>query len=276
MNTASSGGVAMAASPTGNARLRGVNLSDGVADVLRRSTVDGSILRLPDGKLDPDLYRQVDKALKALGGKWDRRTRGHVFAKPIGDDLTAALDTGMAVDRKKTLEQFFTPPELAERMVRLAGVHMGTHVLEPSAGGGNLIRPAIACGAVVTAVEIDPMLCASLVHIEGAHGSIFAFNADFVGWQPTSLIPIDVVLMNPPFSAGKDVAHVRHAWSLLREGGELVAIVGPHAFLSKDRASVAFRAFLEEIDASCEVLPAGTFKHSGTMVGAQLIVATKK
>lgn len=276
MNTVSSGVAAMVASPTGNARLRGVTLSDGVADTLRRSTVDGAIVRLPEGKLEPDLYRQVDKVLKALGGKWDRRARGHIFAKPIGDELAAALHSGLAVDRKKTLEQFFTPTELAERMVRLAGVHMGSHVLEPSAGSGNLIRPAIASGAVVTAVEIDPTLCASLAALDGAHGSVFAFNADFTGWQPSSLIPIDVVLMNPPFSAGKDVAHVQHAWSLLRDGGELVAIVGPHAFISEDRRSVAFRAFLEEIDASCEVLPAGTFKESGTMVGAQLIVATKK
>lgn len=275
MNTASSGVAAMAVSPTGNARLRGVTLSDGVADVLRRSTVDGAIVRLPEGKLEKDQYHQVDKALKALGGKWDRRARGHVFARPIGDELAAALDTGMAVDRKKTLEQFFTPPELAERLVRLAGVRVGQHVLEPSAGAGNLVRPAVAAGALVTAIEIDPHLAAGLT-AEGPHGAVFVFNGSFLSWEPAPLPPIDVVLMNPPFSGGKDVAHVRHAWSLLREGGELVAIVGPHAFISEDRRSVEFRAFLEEIGASCEVLPAGTFKESGTMVGAQLIVATKR
>lgn len=275
MTTASSGGAAMAVSPTGTARLRGVTLTQPVADVLRKSRVDGSILRLPEGQLERDVYTQVDKVLKALGGKWDRRARGHVFAKPIGDELATALDIGMAVDRKKTLEQFFTPADLAERMVRLAGVHSGTHVLEPSAGGGALVDAAVATGAIVTAVEIDPDLGLALA-VKGRHGGVFAFNADFLSWRTASPVPIDVVLMNPPFSGGKDVAHVRHAWSMLRDGGELVAIMGAHAFFAEDRVSADFRAWLATIGATVNEIEPGTFKESGTMVGARLIVATKR
>lgn len=275
MTTASSGGAAMAASPNGSARLRGVSLTATVADVLRRSNVDGSILRLPDGQLERDVYTQVDKVLKALGGKWDRRARGHVFAKPIGDELAAALDSGVAIDRKKTLEQFFTPDDLAERMVRLAGVRTGQHVLEPSAGGGAIVRAAVAAGAIVSAVEIDRELCAARAS-DGAAGALFVFHADFLRWAPTTLPPIDVVLMNPPFSAGKDVAHVRRAWSLLRDGGELVAIMGSHAFFAEDRASVEFRTWLKAIGASVGDIEPGTFKESGTMVGAKLICATRR
>lgn len=275
MTTASSGGAAMAASPTGTARLRGVALKPAVIDVLRRSTVDGAILRLPEGQLERDVYSQVDKVLKALGGKWDRRARGHLFAKPLGAELAAALESGVAVDRKKTLEQFFTPAALADRMVRLAGVRTGQHVLEPSAGGGALVRAAIAAGAIVTAIEIDDALCADRA-AEGPHGGVFVFNADFLAWSPASPQPIDVVLMNPPFSGGKDVAHVRHAWSLLREGGELVAIMGEHAFFAEDRTSADFRTWLKDIRASVGDIEPGTFKESGTMVGAKLICATRR
>lgn len=275
METLISGGAAMAASSSAPARLRGVTLTAEVVDVLRRSTVEGDQVRLPFGQLDRPLYLTVDKALKALGGKWDRRAGAHVFPRPIEDELAAALGTGLIVDRKKTLEQFFTPSALAERLCELADVGSGDHVLEPSAGSGNLVNAALARGAMVTAVEIDELLCRDLMAV-GHHGDVFTFRADFLTWRPASALSIDKVLMNPPFSAGKDVAHVRHAWELLGADGTLAAIMGEHAFFADDRASIAFRDFLQEIGATVERIEAGAFKESGTMVGTRIVVAHKR
>lgn len=79
------------------------------------------------------------------------------------------------------------------------------------------------------------------------------------------------IIMNPPFTKGQDIKHVLHAFDLLNPGGILVAITGAAGMFHTDKASVAFREFLNEQNAQIEKLPAGTFKQSGTMVETYII-----
>ena len=62
-------------------------------------------------------------------------------------------------NRDAGLSQWFTPPKLAARVVEWAGVPISPfkewRVLEPSAGNGALVRPLLAAGAEVYAVEVD-------------------------------------------------------------------------------------------------------------------------
>ena len=44
-----------------------------VAEILQSSTIEGPLLKLPEGKLDRDLYVKVANVLKALGGKWNAK-----------------------------------------------------------------------------------------------------------------------------------------------------------------------------------------------------------
>ena len=60
------------------------------------------------------------------------------------------------------LSQFHTPTKLAKRMGAYADVLPGMRVLEPSAGGGNIVRELVKAGAEVDAVEIDPRWCTVL------------------------------------------------------------------------------------------------------------------
>ncbi len=271
-------------------RIKTVEISDAAADVLRRGRWDGATFILPDGKLERPLYEAVDKALRALGGKWNRGKGGHVFATDAKDQLVAALDAGSVVDQKKTLEQFFTPQALADEMARLAGVNENSHVLEPSAGSGRLVYAATKLGAIVTAVEIDFGLITKLDDV--LHGSVFHFRADFMAWSPASPIPIDIVLMNPPFSNGQDVQHVTRALSMLAPGGTLVAIMSPHWTFANDAISRGFRELIgapvfqlreptmtdtswepagEFMAGSVKALPEGTFKESGTNVRTLMV-----
>ena len=55
--------------------------------------------------------------------------------------------------------------------------------------------------------------------------------------------------MNPPFANGKDVDHIRLAWSMLKPGGRLVAICCEGPFFRDDRKSAEFRDWLDEIGA---------------------------
>ena len=72
-------------------RVRSVEIGDEVADILRRGEWDGTLFRLPPGQLDRKVYEQVDKVLRALGGKWNRSARGHLFALDAQAALVEAL-----------------------------------------------------------------------------------------------------------------------------------------------------------------------------------------
>jgi hypothetical protein len=72
----------------------------------------------------------------------------------------------------------------------------------------------------------------------------------------------DRILMNPPFEDGEDMAHIRHAYSLLSAGGRLVSVVSEGPFFRADKRSTAFREWLKEVHADIEQLPDGAFSGS--------------
>ena len=45
----------------------------------------------------------------------------------------------------------------------------------------------------------------------------------------------DRIVMNPPFEAGQDIDHVRHAFQFLKDGGRLVSIMSPSPFFREDK-----------------------------------------
>jgi SAM-dependent methyltransferase len=253
-----------------------VSISDEVADVLRRSAVDGNVVRLPAGQLPRPIYTATDKALVALGGKWDRRAGGHVFANDPAEKLAAALDSGKAVDdlltRKKRLQLFETPADLADKLVSALGDIEGLVCLEPSAGHGRIVQAlALRDPSRVVAVEIDADNADALLDQNRAHKVIVG---DFLTMSPTSLA-CDVVAMNPPFTRNQDVRHVRHAYACLIPGGRLAAIVGEHGFIGREREAVEWREWLAEVGAQIGVIPAGAFKESGTNIQTRMIVINK-
>lgn len=89
----------------------------------------------------------------------------------------------------------------------------------------------------------------------------------------------DRIIMNPPFSDGRDIQHVMHAYDLLKPGGRLVAIVGEGAFSNSLKRSEAFREWLEQRGGSDERLAEGTFADAGlptnTSANARMIVIDK-
>ena len=234
-----------------------IKLSDEVRGVLTRSRITADSLALPE-QLDRKLYAQVDKVLKTAGGKWNRGKKCHLFAGDPREILGLAVESGEIVDKKKTLQFFQTPRELGRRMVALLGCVVGKRILEPNAGGGNLVR-AIAdaalgmdCGRIV-AVEVDPALADGL---RGQRNKTLYANdqnftvveADFLQWMSRDLF--HGVVMNPPFHGGADIEHILHALNFLRPGGRLVAIC---ANGSKQEAE------LKPLATTWEELPAGTF-----------------
>ncbi len=244
-----------------------VKIEDDVRRALRVAEVSGAEIRLV-GQLPRDLYERVAKVLKALGGKWNRKANATVFPHDAEEALAAALDDGEAVDVKRTLEQFFTPPDLARRMAQ--GIRGGgNRILEPSAGDGAL------ADAVREVCDVEPFCVEKDERLSGVLESkgYPAVCADFLELRLSAVW--DAVVMNPPFSNNQDVEHVRRAFCLLRPGGNLVAIMSPHWTFAVDAMSKSFRQWTVDKIVSQEALPAGTFRDSGTDVRAVLVTLRK-
>lgn len=116
-----------------------------------------------------------------------------------------------------THQYYPTPGELAYQVYEMADIEPNHTILEPSAGMGGLLR-AVYDTSKVTCVEISQLHCEVLK--SRGYGSVV--QGDFL---TKSLGTFDRILMNPPFSEGRAVAHFEHALSHLKQGGTLVAIL---------------------------------------------------
>ena len=113
-----------------------------------------------------------------------------------------------------------TPPEVAALMLDPLDLR-GRTVLEPSAGKGDLVRECLNRGAVeVLWCEAERDLCNVLVGIANARP--IQGWPDFLQVQAADVSHIDLIVMNPPFSA--DEAHILHAWEIAPPGCEIVAL----------------------------------------------------
>jgi predicted RNA methylase len=245
-------------------------ISDAVRDVLARSTITATSVKLPE-QLDRKAYDAVNKALAGAGGKWNKKAGAHLFDRDPREALGLAIETGEAVNLRTKLQAFYTPAPLADRVAAAAKLKHGYRVLEPSAGAGALVTAAMKIAAVdVDAYDVDPDVQdrLSAIGVEQAAltgGSLSVRIQDFLLAEPNQVY--DAALMNPPFQGGQDMAHVTHAWRFVKPGGVLVAIMGagPSGFRdATTKAAVAFRALVASAKSS-EVteIPGGTFEDTG-------------
>ena len=139
-----------------------MKISDEILGILSRCTVDGNTLYLPDEQLDRKTYTAVNKCLVNIGGKWNRKAKGHVFDHDPSDDLDSMLLTGETVDMKKVYQFFPTPKEIAQQMCQMAELDKTCIVLEPFSkhqdvdhilAAYNLLAPG---GVLVSVVSPSP------------------------------------------------------------------------------------------------------------------------
>lgn len=246
-----------------------MRLRQDVLAVLSACRCEGAAVYLPPRQLDRKLYEAVNKALEALGGKWDRKAKAHLFAADPEKELDRAILTG-EVTRPQDFGFFPTPPELAARVAELADVSDDHVVLEPSAGEGALLDACFAsCPAAdLHAVELLPQNVERLK----AKGYPSVTAADFLSLPPTPTY--DRVVMNPPFGKQADVDHVRHAWQFVKPGGRLVAIMAAGVSFRENRKTAEFRTLIDEYG-YLEENPDGAFLASGTGVRTVTVVLDK-
>jgi len=167
---------------------------------------------------------------------------------------------------------FPTPAAVVAVMLDRARLEDGLTVLEPEAGSGHIADGVRAAVPGVILEVIEPVFkLRELLELKGYK----LVGQDFMQLSRSELGQYDRIVMNPPFERQQDLDHIRHAYSLLAPRGILVSVLSPSFEFRSDRKSADFRAWLEEVNATREKLPDGSFKASGTGVSTRLVVINK-
>jgi hypothetical protein len=239
-------------------------------ETLRQCTVEGTIVKLPPVQLERNIYLEVKKALELIGGKWKGgKTQGFVFEQDPAD-LLAQIAGGEDSNLKKEFQFFETPAALADRLVEFACISEDDSILEPSAGRGAIVNaihrkfPLVTvCGYEI--MELNRSFLAKLDRFS-------LLGSDFLAECQSHF---DVMIANPPFAKNQDIDHIRHMEDMLWPGGRLVSVASTHWQFADGKKEQAFRKWLTEQNAEIIPIEAGTFKDSGTMVAACVIVIRK-
>jgi 16S rRNA G966 N2-methylase RsmD len=218
------------------------------------------------------LYLDVNDALMALGGKWNRKAKGHIFDSDPTDKIENAILTGEVTPPSKN-GYFPTPALIVEQLIDTAGIAAGDKVLEPSAGKGNISSELVRRGAVVHACELLPENRAALL-AEGMPKIHLYDEPDFMQLQTEDRF--DSIVMNPPFEKQQDIDHVLKAYSLLEKCGMLVSVMAAGITFRMDKKAKGLRELIENSGGEIIPLPEGAFKESGTMVNTVIVVLPKE
>lgn len=140
----------------------------------------------------------------------------------------------------KRLDQYWTPPALARAVVEWADIAPGDRVLEPSCGGGDLVRwmfEGARAPGEVTALDVDEEVFTRWPAELAKRVSWRA--ADFLAYRAPS-DAFDLAVMNSAYgtvgrgkmAAAADRLHVQHA---LRMCPDVVAIVRANFLHGRER-----------------------------------------
>jgi predicted RNA methylase len=256
-----------------------ISIDDEVSDILVRSTCVGNILSLPQEQLSRPLYSRVNKLLEALGGKWNKQKRGHVFSSNPSEKIREALSNRSVLDEKKLFQFYSTPNYLASEMVGMAEIGSSYDiVVEPSAGDGAIVASLLEAGCNnVIAVEIQPDLAQSLKlkTTPNMPHKLKVYCDNFLTWMPPSK-PISRFVANPPFSNQQDAEHVSRMLELIRPGGIVVSVMSSMALERNTAKSKRLCQLLTGFDWQTTPLPPGTFSDSGTEVSTIILKAARR
>lgn len=167
---------------------------------------------------DRTATREALRVVEYLGGVYDAE-RGHVeFGYDASEAVLRVAASGCIPDAVS--HQFYPTPE---RIARLA-----VDLAEISDDCGPILEPSAGQGALAELLPKDRLLCIeqSALHCAVLGGKGFTFvQADFLKWAQESDASFGRVVMNPPFSEGRWLAHVAAAAAKVRPGGRLVAVL---------------------------------------------------
>ena len=245
-----------------------LKFDDDVLRIIRRMDwlEDGLIGVINSGQLERDLYVRVNKALEAMGGKWNRGKKGHIFKIDPRSQVGGLLDAGSLMVTKDGF--FETPLSVVQRMMEL--VTPKGMILEPSAGLGAIVDNLGVSKSDILCIEFNEQRAIKLYEK--------GYKVECMDFLEFDLTGFDSIFMNPPFEDGQDIDHVRHAYDCLGKEGAMVSVMSEGSFFRSDKKAVSFRGWLNSFEDAAydEKLPEGSFKESGTGVNTRLVAIYKR
>lgn len=237
-------------------------------EVLRNSTLENNVLKLPNIQLDRKLYQDVAKSIELIGGKWKGgKISGFVFQ----NDPTELLEQITNNNNLKKEYQFFaTPDNIANYLVQLAEIQPNDTILEPSAGQGAIIK------AINNITNIVPdcyeLMETNTIILKNSNLKFNLLGNDFL--QHDNKL-YSKIIANPPFTKNQDIIHLLKMYDSLKPKGKLVCITSLSWTTGNQKKQIDFRKWLENNNASILDLDKGMFKNSGTMIETKIIVVDK-
>ena len=254
-----------------------MKVSENILAIIDRGTIANNTFYLPPEQLDRKTYLAVNTCLENIGGKWNRKAKGHVFDCDPTEAVENLLATGETENQKKVFQFFPTPRPIAEQMCDMAELGEQCVILEPSCGKGDLMKVILEKGEGrvnhALGIELNPAMDKYL------KGQLYdkKIGIDFLDYANHDKARRDWthIIMNPPFTKQQDIDHIRAAFKLLGENGILVSVVSPSPFFRSNKKSQEFRDWLDQHDAEVIDIPAGAFKESGTDIASKIIKIRK-
>ena len=243
-----------------------MQIDNDVLAVLSRAATDGNALVISE-KLDRQMYIRTNKALEAAGGRWNRKTRAHLFDDDAATRIDQMLLTGRVEVPKDEFNFFPTPSAVVRRLMEIADIRPGMRVLEPQAGRGEIAFACVDAGGIVDGCEL---MKSNFEFLAGSGRLNSVRHMDFLEVPPTPIY--DRICMNPPFLKQADIRHVRHALGFLKPSGLLTSVMSASVTFRDNRLTQDFRDLIRAHGGDIEALPEGAFKASGTL--ANTIIAT--
>lgn len=247
-----------------------------IINIVKQGYFEKGVFKI-DSQLDRDVYVKYNDVLSRLGGKWNKKAKGHVFDGDVKPYLDLYLATGELPD-KNPLAFFYTPELVVDTIFAELNSRIGfssLRYLEPSAGTGSIINRLLQEGSEnITAVELDPYRF-KILENKNMSG-VRLINADFLTHQFDE--KFDVITMNPPFSVEGNttcyIDHIKKAYSLLTDNGILASVVPVGWLTSSVKKQTEFREWVYN-NGYYFRLDEKSFKESGTLVGCAVVVIEK-
>lgn len=220
--------------------------------------------------LSDDEYDKLKPVIESMGGHWRERVKGFIFSKE-------SMKRSNYSEWQESIQFFPTPIEVAKRMAEATGVleYSGTvRLLEPSAGQGGLLK-CLPKNILDNADTIEPSKeNADVLRTLGLNPFEITFE-EYYDTKKDKTREFTHILMNPPFSLGRDVSHVQMAYDLLMEGGVMAAVISENTLYYERQSNKDFVKWLEEKKAVIEPIPYGSFIDSGTSIDTVFILIKK-
>lgn len=257
-----------------------------IKEIINNCISKENAIILPSIQIDRKTYMEINKLFELHGGKWDKKSKSHIFSKDTLPILESLKNGEKPKDLKKDLQQFYTPNNLAKYLCdNVLALTFKNYIddaisfIEPSAGRGAIAEQILTSmnkKSTLTLVEIDENNIISLKEKFGSYPNVKIIHDDILNYTKTTNDVFDIAIMNPPFNNAQDIEHIQAVGNIIVTGGMIGSITTANWQHKTTKKYKAFKEWLDTVDEyNIEKVQEKAFKESGTNIPTQILYIQK-